>query len=326
VAGLHSRGVRVVAILGILMTACLLVTAGCGGSGEDSAAAQIETVSQTRTVGSTAPAGSILSLLNEDPAEDSALVMGSADFAVGDNRVTFLLVRGTGEVVAAKRGRVLVARGGLDAVPTIEATAENLPVGVTESQGQELESQSVWVTHLDLDEPGQYSLLVAPEGGGIQGVAQLEVAQKSKAPAVGSKAIPSDNPTVDNEFPDRITTSRPADVELLRSSIADAMSSRVPFVVTFATPQFCASRVCGPVVDVVDDVRTRFPNSEIRFIHVEIYENNEPSQGFNQWVKEWALPTEPWTFVVDGSGTIRDRFEGLLTVEELERSVRDNLQ
>ena len=221
---------------------------------------------------------------------------------------------------------VLVARGGLDAVPTTKAVAENLPVGVTEAQGQELESQSVWVTHLELPEPGQYSILVSPEGADIQGVAQIEVAQKSKAPAVGAQAIPSENPTVENEFPDRITTARPPDVELLRSSIAGALSAKAPFVVTFATPQFCASRVCGPVVDVVDEVRSQFPNSGIRFIHVEIYQNNEPSQGFNRWVKEWGLPTEPWTFVVDGSGTIRDRFEGLVTVGELEQSVRDHLR
>ena len=252
--------------------------------------------------------------------------MGTADFAVGDNRVTFLLVKGNGDVVDAKRAEVMVARGGLDAVPTTKAVAENLPVGVTEAQGQELESQSVWVTHLELPEPGQYSILVSPEGAGIQGVAQIEVAQESKAPAVGSQAIPSENPTVENEFPDRITTARPPDVELLRSSIAGALRAKAPFVVTFATPQFCASRVCGPVVDVVDEVRSRFPNSGIRFIHVEIYQNNEPSQGFNRWVKEWGLPTEPWTFVVDGSGTIRDRFEGLVTVGELEQSVRDHLR
>ena len=38
---------------------------------------------------------------------------------------------------------------------------------------------------------------------------------------------------------------------------ADSLRKHAPFVVTFATPAFCASRTCGPVVDIVDHVRKR---------------------------------------------------------------------
>ena len=94
---------------------------------------------------------------------------------------------------------------------------------------------------------------------------------------------------------------------------------------TFATPKFCASRTCGPVVDVVEEVQRRLDDDEVRFIHVEVYEGNDPAQGFNQWVKEWKLPTEPWTFLVNGKGTIVDRFEGTVSVNELETAVREKL-
>ena len=93
----------------------------------------------------------------------------------------------------------------------------------------------------------------------------------------------------------------------------------------FATPKYCVSRVCGPVVDVVDAVRKRFEGTPVRFIHVEIYENNDPAQGFNRWVRAWHLPTGPWTFVVDSTGTIRAAFEGLVTVGELEHAVKEHL-
>jgi hypothetical protein len=95
--------------------------------------------------------------------------------------------------------------------------------------------------------------------------------------------------------------------------------------VTFATPKFCASRVCGPVVDIVDEVRKRLEGSGVRFIHVEVFQNNDPQQGYNRWMKEWKLPTEPWTFLVDSSGVIQGRFEGLVTADELEAAVRDDL-
>ena len=90
---------------------------------------------------------------------------------------------------------------------------------------------------------------------------------------------------------------------------------------TFATPRYCESRTCGPVVDVVEHARRRFEGSGIRFIHVEIYKDNDPRQGQNQWVRQWRLPSEPWTFLVGRDGRIKAKFEGSLSVRELTASV-----
>jgi hypothetical protein len=81
-------------------------------------------------------------------------------------------------------------------------------------------------------------------------------------------------------------------------------------VVTFATPRYCESRICGPVVDVVDQVRKQYRNTRVRFIHVEIYEDNNPSKGPNRFVQQWHLPGEPWTFLVGRDGRIKAKFEG----------------
>ena len=75
-----------------------------------------------------------------------------------------------------------------------------------------------------------------------------------------------------------------------RSRSKDALAAKVPFVVTFATPAYCQSRTCGPVVDVVSAVRKREAGSNVRFIHVEVYQDNDPAKGENQWFKEWHLP------------------------------------
>jgi hypothetical protein len=96
-------------------------------------------------------------------------------------------------------------------------------------------------------------------------------------------------------------------------------------VVTFATPQFCASRTCGPVVDVVDRVRREFRGTPIRFMHVEVYEDNDPSKGVNRWMREWGLPSEPWVFLVGRDGRIKDKFEGSVSMGELRASVRRHL-
>jgi hypothetical protein len=101
------------------------------------------------------------------------------------------------------------------------------------------------------------------------------------------------------------------------------LRAHVPFVVTFATPRYCSSRTCGPVVDVVERTRRRFANDgSIRFIHVEIYEDNDPRKGENRWVREWRLPSEPWTFLVGRDGRIKAKFEGSISSRELELAVR----
>ena len=89
----------------------------------------------------------------------------------------------------------------------------------------------------------------------------------------------------------------------------------------FATPKFCESRTCGPVVDVVDAVRKRFAGKGVRFIHVEIYRGNDPQNGLNRWGREWPLPSEPWTFAVGRDGRIKAKFEGS-GVGELAAAVR----
>ena len=42
-------------------------------------------------------------------------------------------------------------------------------------------------------------------------------------------------------------------------------------------------------------------------------------------MREWSLPTEPWTFLVGADGKIAARFEGTVSVLELEQSVREQL-
>jgi hypothetical protein len=308
----------------------LFVAAGCGGSEpeptDDGGAAVVETVEPAGTVAS-GPEGSIAALLAGGSGDDVALIWGTKVHTVGANRLSFLIVDDSGQLVLAPRATVRVAQGDFDALPELEATAENLPVGspVDPSAEGDFDAPSVYVANLELDSPGMYTLLVEPEGSDIQAYGQIEVAADSAVPAVGTPAVPSDNPTIEDGFPEDITTATPPDVELLQYSVKESLEAHAPFVVTFATPKFCASRVCGPVVDIVDEVRKRVEGSGVRFIHVEVFEANDPERGYNQWMNEWKLSTEPWTFLVDETGTIRARFEGLVTAGELEQAVRDSL-
>lgn len=304
-------------LLGVV--AAGLVLAGCGGG---------SSAEGPTTSAASAPGGSLQDRLDAQPGENVGLVLGTSDFAVGENRVSFLVVGGNGELVEAPTAKVYVARTLADA-PESTANARLLkldPHGVASSHTQkhvDPDAEALFVTRLTFPEPGQYWLVVDVPGKTTQGLFALEVKENAAAPAVGEKAPPSDNPTLADAPASEITTSRPPDRELLRSSVQDALAAKVPFVVVFASPQYCTSRTCGPTVEIVDEVRRRSAGSVVRFIHIEVYEDNDPAKGVNRWMTEWNLPSEPWIFVVDSNGVIRERFEGSASVEELEAAVRE---
>ena len=231
-----------------------------------------------------------------------------------------------GRVVTLPTAKVFVADA-LDAAPFLETQGKLERIGVP--GGDEADATHIYVAHLKLPRSGKFWMLAEPEGGNekVQALGNLVVVNDDAPPDVGDPAMASDTPTLASAggHAAAITTRTPPDESLLQYSVADSLSAKVPFVVTFATPKFCSSRTCGPVVDVVEEVQHRLEDEKVRFIHVEVYKENDPAKGFNRWMQEWNLPTEPWTFLVGANGKIAERFEGTVSVNELETAVREKL-
>jgi len=291
---------------------------GCGGGSSSDEG--------TGTTAAPAPAGSLQARLDAQPGEDVGLILGTSDFAVGENRLSFLVIGNNGQVVETPTAKVYVARS-LEEAPKSTAEARLLKLdphgeGSHTQKHAEPDTEALFVTRLTFPEAGRYWLVVDLPGKTTQGLFALDVKEEAAAPAVGEKAPPSENPTLADAPAEEITTARPPDRELLRSSVKAALEDEVPFVVVFATPKYCTSRTCGPTVEIVDEVRRRSAGSDVRFIHVEVYKDNDPAKGANRWMTEWRLPSEPWVFVVDGAGVITSRFEGSASVEELEAAVK----
>jgi hypothetical protein len=303
--------VRLARLATLLLAATLGVAACGGGSG-----------SSTATTG-----GGTLAALLARPGPDIALVQGTSDYSVGPVRVTFLVIDSQSRAITRPRARVWVARS-LDSRPLVATRATLEPIGLAgRSEAAAGGVREIYVARFRLSRPGTYTLLAQPDGVPIQGIANLQVARRPQTPAVGDRAVPSRTPTLASTHGDvaALTTARPPDRALLRYSVADSLAAHVPFVLVFATPKFCTSRTCGPVVDVAAAVQKRFAGRGVRFIHVEIYQDNNPAQGFNRWVKEWRLPNEPFVFLVGRDGLIKERFQGSVSAAELAAAVRDDL-
>ena len=185
---------------------------------------------------------------------------------------------------------------------------------------------AVFVTELDIEKPGTYWVLAEPVGGTkkIQAVGNVVVKDKPAAPAVGDPAPASKTPTLGNATLKQLTTAKAPDRELYGTSVADALRAHEPFVVAFATPAYCTSRTCGPVVDVVSRSagRTRAPAS-----------GSSTSRSTRATTRRTARTagsrsgssSEPWVFLVGEDGRIKDRFEGTVSVRELDAAVDEHL-
>jgi hypothetical protein len=301
------------------LAGCLLL-AGCGGGDSPGG-------TQDDGSGSTVDGPTIEQLWRGRAGEDVALTPGTSDYAPGSVRFTFLVIRANGETVDRPRARVWLARD-RDEAPFARTSAVLEAVGVPGGAENDNDIKSLYVAHLPIDRAGTFWVLAEPVGGrAVQAIGNVVVRPETRTPSVGDEAYPSRTPTIRSEKGDfsKLTTADPPDRELLRHSIAESLRDRVAFVVAFATPKFCASRTCGPVVDVLEAVHGRFAGKRVRFIHVEIYEGNDPALGTNRWVKEWRLPSEPWVFLVGRDGRIKAKLEGSASVRELTTLVRGKL-
>jgi hypothetical protein len=266
------------------------------------------------------------------------VLITTSELVVGQNRFAFGLLKDHKLLDAAKVAVRIYDIGDQTARLTAEAPALYHKLEVVE-QGRHVhihpdgtrhvhsgttDVQGIYVAHVPFTRPGPWGLeILAQQGDGPVDVARLTVSALgvARAPTRGMPAPRSRN-LIASDVSDlrTIDSSEPPDPRLHQHRIVDAIARGKPQVIVFATPRYCASRVCGPVVDVV---RTLIPTygDRVVLIHQEIWQAGS-AQKFSPTVEEWNLRSEPWIFVVDGRGIIHATFEGLTTRRELEAALR----
>jgi hypothetical protein len=296
---------RIAAVLAL----ATVIAAGCGSQASPKALSSSLTIDEMLKV----------------PGPTVAVTMGAGSFVPGNVRFPFMVIRNDARPVERPTAHVWIATG-RGQKPFAQTTAQLEPIGIPgRSEPAAGGVTRIYVARFHISRPGRYWLVTQPESRKIKGVGVFDVRANLSSPAVGAKAPASKTPTLADGPAAALTTERPPDRGLLRYSVAGSLAAHKPFVVTFATPKYCTSRVCGPVVDVVDAVRRTLASSGVRFIHVEVYSDNDPTKGYNVWMRQWGLQTEPWTFLVGRDGRIRAEFEGSVSESELLSAVKSEL-
>jgi peroxiredoxin len=252
-------------------------------------------------------------------------IVTSADLAVGPNHFGIALLNDKNQPVADAAVQLsFFDLSGEQPVPYGDATPVWRRPGSEWNRGQ-------YKAEVTFQRAGPYGVqATVPGEGGTPQVARtrFDVKARSDAPAVGAPAPRSHNLTVADSVPpiELCTASEETcrkTQDLRQVTIADAIEQGKPLVVLFATPGFCTSQTCGPQLEVLQAVAERY-KGRANFVHVEIFKDPQ-ARTINATVQEWNLPSEPWTFVVDGSGRIADRFDGITAGDEIEQALQQLL-
>lgn len=299
---------------------------GCGSS-EDSSRPAPSAAEFPSAKGKT-----IGDLLHDSGAKPSKLVIAPAaqTFDIGPNRYPFGVFTVGNEQVSDADVALYFAKdakgpvtGPLPAQVTSLETKPAYRASGTEGPG---EATTVYVVpKVDFDRNGPWLAIAMLKGEDGLEVARVTaptvVGEFPRIPQVGEKAPVIHTPTAADVGGDmaKIDTRVPPD-QMHQVDFADAVGKK-PVVLVFATPALCQSRVCGPVVDVAQQVADSY-KGKADFIHMEIWKDNDISKGPRPQVQAYNLETEPWTFLVDKHGIVRDRIEGAFGVSELEEAMR----
>ena len=331
-ASRFSRRAPRVTLCALALIVALLV-AGCGGdggnggSGGDSGGGSDQIAQKTNFPSAS---GKTLAQLRQGLGPGPVLAPSVSVLIPGQNRFGFALFDRARKQISGAPAAVYVssAKGGPARGPYY-ANAESLSVAPP-FQSQTVKNdpdtaRSIYVTKIPFTKPGNYAVmgvvkldgrLVATDFGPAQ------VTAKDPVPSVGKRAPKIETPTVASSGGDikKIDTRVPPD-DMHDVNFADALGKR-PILLLFATPALCQSRVCGPVVDIAQEVKAKHKGGDIAFIHMEIYNDNELEKGFRPQVGTYNLPTEPWAFAIDRHGKVAARLEGAFSERELVDAVK----
>jgi hypothetical protein len=250
----------------------------------------------------------------EAPVSPLQVILVSADFAVGEPRVSFAIFDGTEAAADVTGVRLSALELGEDLSATDQAPAwKGEAVGYTDYE------IPYWVFYPQLPTAGYWGMVAEisrADGTTTRSDFVVEVQPANTGPAIGEMPPASENRTLAT-VPDiaLLTSATDPDPAFYQMTVAEALATGQPTVVGFLTPAFCQTQWCAPVLDTLAAVRAE-TGEGVNFIHVEVYDDFQKLTPVKE-MAEWGLETEPWVFVLDGDGRVTARFSGPLSPQEL---------
>ncbi|HKP21853.1 MAG TPA: hypothetical protein VJT68_10065 [Thermoleophilaceae bacterium] len=318
-----------IGVIALALLAAVFVAAGCGGddSSEQKPPPPAREQDFPKVEGQTLR--QLLAKLGSGPV----LAPSGAEFRTGEQRVGFALFRrDRSQITNASVALYVAPVGGGPAEGPYLARYEDLSVRPQFQSRQTATdpdaAKSIYTAKIPFDKPGRYEMLGIAKQGKKLAAATLpqpgivvKKAADDPIPAVGTAPPRIHTPTITEVG----GNAAAIDTRLPPSSMHDVDFANVlgkkPVVLVFATPQLCQSRVCGPVVDLAEQVKANASNSDVAFIHMEVFRDNRIDKGIRPQMAAFHLQTEPWLFTFNKEGKVAERLEGAFSERELDDAI-----
>jgi hypothetical protein len=323
------------AVLAILLSACTTSAPGASTPSVSAVASGGQTATcSTRTAPATIPGWSA----SVKSGGVIPVVISSEQYC-GTNRLLFSFTTTTSDA-AGNQTQISVGSPDRTASVALYELGKDPTTPIATASGAFMwlieGTSGIYVTNLTYPEAGDYGaeFSTAKAGGPPETIrVRYQVQAKSAMPAIGDHAPAVRTPTLTDAGGDvrKIATDPSPNPTFYQISEDQAIAQHKPFVLIFATPAFCTSRVCGPTLDKVKAVAAQQPG--LTFINVEPYRmqfaNNQlqpvldANGGLqpNDAANAFNLISEPWIYVVDGNGIIRGSFEAVAGTDELQAAI-----
>jgi hypothetical protein len=279
----------------------VLPVSGCGGGSEVCVAAGC---------------GQRAVMLNVQPQNSTLLV--------GVNRISIALLNGQATPVTAANVSVKIVGPSSSTVGT--RPLENIALvygGVP-----------VYVGIADFPSAGQYDYLVNgtdSTGTPVTGNAYVRVVAKGPELAVGMTVPP---------VRQKVVTDPGVTLSMVDSgvppdtwhdvTVAQALAAHKPMVLYFGEPGYCPSKTCGPTIAILKQLCSQYC-TQFSFQHIE--DDIPPGPAFvqpnafpnNPAFLAFGLRSDPWVYFVNSASVVTDRFEGPVTLHELQGAAEGTL-
>ena len=330
----HARAIRRALVLAV---ASSLVAAACGDGTGDTASSASSAPSTTAAEGVVAQVASYELVADREQRFIVGLFSNDAGMvSYGTAELTFSFLGPEGEPLD-------------EPVAGPQATATFLPIPGSQAGGgnsaaqftSPSEARGVYgVDSVRFDDAGFWEVSVAIEIDDEleRATAAFQVGDDTHVPVVGEPAPRTENLLPgDPDAPPTAVDSRAdddgsvPDPELHGETVAAAIAAGRPVMVVVSTPVYCVSRFCGPITDTVQQLAAENSDENMAFVHIEVWRDFE-TETINKAAAEWIWPdqagdpAEPWVFLVDGEGTIVERWDNVATEASLRDAVADVLE
>jgi hypothetical protein len=159
-----------------------------------------------------------------------------------------------------------------------------------------------------VEAPGTYFVEATTEGATMTAAVAVVASDGVAFPQAGSKMPSLQTPTtVDARGVDPICTLVPP-CALHQRSLDEVVGAGKPAFVLVATPQFCHTAFCGPVLELM--LAQLDGRDDIDAVHLEVYESGEAARTGTSdpapAMLDLGLDFEPALFIVDAEGKVID--------------------